>query len=118
MKNIIYKIDDNSLTNLKKLEFYHMGEGIYCHRFPVYKSGKYITLFGIFVANDENNEIHIDVFDENGSLYAPFYSKNKDNDVNKIIFSNIKKEMEKCNIKGYRKKELYCMFNPHLQRSN
>lgn len=97
MKNN-YKITDNSLDNFRKLNFYHMGEGVYCHRFPVYRQGKYVTLFGVFVANNEDKNIHIDVFDENGCLYSPYYRNDKSSDVIKIINQNIKKELVKCGI--------------------
>lgn len=105
MKNSIYRIDDNSLDNLKKLNFYHMGEGVYCHRFPVFKHGKYVTLFGVFIANDENKDIHVDVFDENGFYYSPYYKNDKSSDVIRIINKNVKNEMEKCNIKRLKRKE-------------
>ena len=98
-----YTIDDNSIENLKALHFYHMGEGVYAKRFPVYYYGKIPTLYGVFVANNEDKNINIDVFDENGNLYAPYYSSYNNNEVIRTININLKREMKKCNIEGENK---------------
>lgn len=98
IQNVFY-IEDNSIENLKSLKFLHCGNGIYVRQFPVYRNGKYVTLHGYFIANDEDDNIHIDVIDENGYVYTPFYIEDKNNEVIKIVKANIKKEMDLCGIR-------------------
>lgn len=98
LKLTTFSIDDNSIDNLKKLGFYHMGEGVYSKKFPVYFYNQTPTLFGIFIANNEDTNINIDVIDESGNLYFNQYSEIKNNYLLKIINKNIEKEMIRCNI--------------------
>ena len=95
-----YKIEDNNFDNLKKLGFTSLGDGIYIHNFPCYRWHGFVTITGRFVAYDDTKEIVIDVFQEDGRPYAPYYSNEKNN-VLAIVRANIKKECEKCNISSY-----------------
>lgn len=101
MKNTrrtILKIGDNSSDNLKKLDFKHIGDGIYIHEFPCYKWNGFVTIIGRFTAYDDHDDINVDVFQEDGHLYAPYY-RNDDSEVLVVVHSNIKKECRKCCIK-------------------
>ena len=95
------RINNNDTSNLKQLGFWHIGDGVYTYKFPVYKYNGYATLWGQFVAFSDSDNIYIDLLQEDNNLYAPFYSDNEDNDVLKICISNIKKEMEKLGIYNY-----------------
>lgn len=93
-----YYITNNSIENFKLLGFRHYGEGVYAYKFPVYFYNNKPTIFGIFIGNDENEIITINIIDENGNLYAPYYSDDKNNEVIKNIKSKIKLQLSKCNI--------------------
>lgn len=97
-KSTAYKIKNNSIENFKQLGFSHCGDGIYYKDFPCYKWNGFVTIKGRFIGNDETKDILIDVIQEDGRLYAPYYS-NEDSKVVAIIRSNIRRECEKCNIK-------------------
>lgn len=99
IRNETYKIKDNDLNYLRSLNFKHIGDGIYIHDFPCYKWNGYITITGRFTAYDDKKDISIDIYQEDGRLYFPFYNEHNNNDVLKIVKANIKKEMIKCGIK-------------------
>ena len=93
-----FKIDNNERQFLKSIGFKSIGDGIYKYEFPGYKWHGYTTIICRFTAFDDSNEITVDVLNENGELYAPYYSNDKNNSVLAIVKSNIKKEMKKCGI--------------------
>lgn len=99
MKNKKYTIVNNDITFLKKLDFKHIGEGIYIHDFPVYKWNGFVTITGRFTAYEGSNDITIDVYQEDGHPYAPYY-QNSESPVLSIVRSNLNKECKKCNIRS------------------
>ena len=98
MKRLLFKIDNNEISNLKAIGFKHIGEGVYEYTFPGYKWQGYTTIICKFIAFDNTRDIIVDVLTENGNLYSPYYSDNTSSDVLAIIKSNITKEMKKCGI--------------------
>ncbi len=97
MKNKVFKINNN-IDNLKKLDFRHIGDGIYVHDFPCYRWNGFVTIIGRLTAYDDDNNVLIDIYQEDGNPYAPYY-RNDNSEVVAIIISNIKKELKKCGIK-------------------
>lgn len=93
-----FKIEDNRIAHLKELGFLHMGDGVYSYKFPAYKNNGFVTLWGRFIAFDDNDSIFVDILQEGGDLYAPYYQSSPDNDVIAICISNISKEMRKLGI--------------------
>ena len=103
MRRFNYKINNNDIKHLKELGFRNIGEGVYEYQFAGYKWQGFTTITCKFIAFDDNKDIIVDVLNENGNLYAPYYSDDNDNRVLAIIKSNITKEMKKCGIE-YREK--------------
>ncbi len=96
-----YAINNNTVENFKKLGFMNIGDGIYIHNFPCYKWNGFITITGRFTGCDDSKDIYVDVYQEDGRPYAPFYSTdwNKHgNEVLAIVISNVHKECKKCGI--------------------
>lgn len=94
-----YRIKNNNTDNLIWLGFKHIGDGIYIHNFPCYKWNGYVTITGRFTAYDEKKDIIIDVYQEDGRPYSPYYSNTDSNsEVLAIIHSNINKERKRCGI--------------------
>ena len=98
MRRFNYKINDNDIKHLKELGFKNISEGVYEYQFAGYKWQGFTTITCKFIAFDDNKDIIVDVLNENGNLYAPYYSDDNDNRVLAIIKSNITKEMKKCGI--------------------
>lgn len=98
MVNDTYKISDNSSENLKKLGFRRTDDGIYEKTFAGYKWQGYVTITCKFIAFDDCKDIMIDVLQEDGNFYSPYYSGDKNNNVLVIVKQNIKKELERCKI--------------------
>ena len=92
-----YKIEDNSWESLKKIGFRNIGEGIYIYNFPCYKWNGFVTITGRFTSYDDTKNITVDVYQEDGRPYSPFYHNEK-SEVMAIIRSNISKECNKCGI--------------------
>ena len=105
MENYIYKIEDNSIENLKNLGFRHVGDGVYQYEFAGYKWHNYTTITCKIKAFDDTDRINIDVYTENGDLYSPYYSDEKDSKVLAVVKANIKKEFERLDIKKFVRKK-------------
>lgn len=93
------KIKNYDSNYFKNNEFIHIGDGVFIHEFPVYKWNGFITIKGRFTIYDDSNEVMIDVYQEDGRPYAPYYHS-EDSEVMMIVLSNIRKECKKLNIIG------------------
>ena len=92
-----YKIKNNSPEILKKLGFRNIGEGIYIYNFPCYKWNGFVTITGRFTGYEDTNDIAVDVYQEDGRPYAPFYHNDK-SEVISIVYSNILRECKRLGI--------------------
>lgn len=99
MKKFDYSIDNNEISHLKKIGFNHIGDGIFKYSFPGYIWQGYPTILVKFTAFDDSKEILIDVLQENGDFYSPYYHNETNNDVLNIVKHNIQKECRRLKIR-------------------
>lgn len=98
MDKRLYKIDDNSIQNLKKIGFKYSETGIYTYEFPGYKWHGYTTIICRVTAFEDSKNVVIDVLNESLELYAPYYAENTNSNVLAIVKANIKREIQKLGI--------------------
>lgn len=69
---------------------------VYKHTFPVYKHNNRTTLYGEILVSIESGEIVINVYDNTGTPYAPFYhiEYGKYDELQKVMSDNILAKME------------------------
>ena len=111
--NDIYKISDTSEDHLKELGFRYdratSDNDItnYTYKFSVYEYGGKSLLDCVLLVNVGTKLVTVNVYQENGSIYRPFYYTDfgrKDTIVD-IINGNVKKEMRKLGIKQVKNKK-------------
>lgn len=91
---MVYRLD-MTLQKKKTLGFkYNRELNDYIYEFPVYRSHGKITLHAKVGVDEETNYIWVNVYDNDGKLYVPYYNRTygKSN-VIKIVDSNISKEL-------------------------
>lgn len=93
-----YYITNNNKEHLLELGFRYQGDGIYVYSFAGYKWRGFTTIICKITAFDDKKDISVDAYSENGNIYAPFYSDDKNSQVLAIIKSNIKREFIRCGI--------------------
>lgn len=103
-----YIISNNLPQNLSKLGFrpLNLMDNQYVYYFPVMRNSKNVSLTGRILAYTDNKKVTIDVIDQNGIFYYPFYNDKYGNYeiILKEIHKNIAKEFSKLEIKNTNKK--------------
>lgn len=113
MKNIkkglpmreIFVISNNLPQNLSKLGFrpLNLMDNQYVYYFPVVRNSRNVSLTGRILAYTDDKKVTIDVIDNNGIFYYPFYNESKYGNYEIIleeIHKNIAKEFAKLGIKN------------------
>lgn len=73
--NSCYVIADNSKEYLVGVGFKQRGnEGMYIYYFDALRHEKTTVLTGRIIVYDDAEDVHIEVLDDHGSPYAPFYN--------------------------------------------
>ena len=101
MKKFGYLINNNDISHLRHLGFTHIGDGVYQYSFPGYIWQGYQTIQVKITAFDDSKDILIDVFQEDGNFYAPYYHEQnyEDHKVLSVIKHNIETECRKLKIR-------------------
>ena len=101
----IFVISNNLPQNLSKLGFrpLNLMDNQYVYYFPVVRNSKNVSLMGRILAYTDNKKVTIDVLDQSGTFYYPFYNESKYGNYEIIleeIHKNIAKEFAKLGIKN------------------
>ena len=100
-----YIISNNTQQNLSKLGFrpLNLMDNQYVYYFPIMRNIKNVSLMGRILAYTDNKKVTIDVLDQSGTFYYPFYNESKYGNYEIIleeIHKNIAKEFTKLGIKN------------------
>lgn len=103
-----YIISNNLPQNLSKLGFrpLNLMDNQYVYYFPIMRNSKNVSLMGRILAYTDNKKVTIDVLDQSGIFYYPFYNESKYGNYEVIleeIHKNIAKEFTKLGIKSTNK---------------
>ena len=101
----IFIISNNLPQNLSKLGFrpLNLMDNQYVYYFPIMRNIKNVSLMGRILAYTDNKKVTIDVLDQSGTFYYPFYNESKYGNYEIIleeIHKNIAKEFTKLGIKN------------------
>ena len=101
----IFVISNNLPQNLSKLGFrpLNLMDNQYVYYFPVVRNSRNISLTGRILAYTDDKKVTIDVLDQSGTFYYPFYNEPKYGNYEVIleeIHKNIAKEFAKLGIKN------------------
>ena len=105
-----YKMKYPSISKFKKLGFRTEDDETFSYRFPVMRWGNIPTLWGVIYV-DLDGRIWLDVFDNNGGVYPPFYKVEYGNYeailaiINRCFENKFEKFGIKENVKKHGKKE-------------
>lgn len=113
MENILknkYIMKDFSHKNLHALGFSYnkiisdCDRKYYSMRFPVVKYNSSASIEGEITIDTTDGSIFLNVYDLKGNYYIPFYNYEYGNfeDILKMIYKNINKQIKKCKIKKKR----------------
>ena len=101
----VFVISNNLPQNLSKLGFrpLNLMDNQYVYYFPVVRNSRNISLTGRILAYTDDKKVTIDIIDNNGTFYYPFYNESKYGNYEVIleeIHKNIAKEFAKLGIKN------------------